>query len=327
MPIAKPPFPRLQKGHPLAKGLAGAWLFADGSVQSATDSSGYGSHGVGGSSTNQWLSGPFGFAYRTGGLNFAPGKMPHFKAAGPISASTYIREHAPTYLGSILEKGYDGTLEPFVLRSSNLFFSFETYNGAGPSPKVVEAGAGHSMEVWYHVVGVFDGAQWLLYINGVLNNTTVTTVGPTDNGEQLGIFASSITGSLTRGIDADVDHVMLWQRALSAKDVADLYADPYAMFRPTRLRKKPGGAAYVLVADPVAFALTGECRQSRLSPRGYHHAGGASGIHAYWRCHYPNLHAKAASCSQPPVCHRHADRRCAGSRNQHPRVHGLRHSG
>jgi hypothetical protein len=44
---------------------------------------------------------------------------------------------------------------------------------------------------------------------------------------------------------------------MSAKEVADLYADPYAMFRPTRLRKKPGGAAYVMAADPVAFALTG----------------------------------------------------------------------
>ena len=46
MGIFKPLPPRLQRGHPLARGLVGAWEFTEGSGLMAYDSSGYGNHGT-----------------------------------------------------------------------------------------------------------------------------------------------------------------------------------------------------------------------------------------------------------------------------------------
>jgi len=259
MPIAKPPFPRLQKGHPLAQGLRGAWLFAEGSINTAIDSSGCEAHGAGvaGMSSNQWFPGPSGWAYHTAGsMSFALGTMPHFKAVGPVTVSALTKEHSYATWSTYFQKGYDGATEPLVLRSNGGNFTFQTYNPTDNGIAVTDPNT-HSLEVWYHVVGTFDGAKWALYVNGALVASVVTTTGPTDNAQVCGLLASYVGGPPSRIPDADVDHVMLWQRGMSAKEVADLYADPYAMFRPTRLRKKPGGAAYVMAADPVAFALTG----------------------------------------------------------------------
>lgn len=259
MPIAKPPFPRLQRGHPLARGLKGAWLFAEGSINTAIDSSGCEAHGAGvaGMSSNQWFPGPSGWAYHTAGsMSFALGTMPHFKAVGPVTVSALTKEHSYATWSTYFQKGYDGATEPLVLRSNGGNFTFQTYNPTDNGIAVTDPNT-HSLEVWYHVVGTFDGAKWALYVNGALVASVVTTTGPTDNTQVCGLLASYVGGPPSRIPDADVDHVMLWQRGMSAKEVADLYADPYAMFRPTRLRKKPGGAAYVMAADPVAFALTG----------------------------------------------------------------------
>ena len=259
MPIAKPPFPRLQRGHPLARGLKGAWLFAEGSINTAIDSSGCEAHGAGvaGMSSNQWFPGPSGWAYHTAGsMSFALGTMPHFKAVGPVTVSALTKEHSYATWSTYFQKGYDGATEPLVLRSNGGNFTFQTYNPTDNGIAVTDPNT-HSLEVWYHVVGTFDGAKWALYVNGALVASVVTTTGPTDNAQVCGLLASYVGGPPSRIPDADVDHVMLWQRGMSAKEVADLYADPYAMFRPTRLRKKPGGAAYVMAADPVAFALTG----------------------------------------------------------------------
>jgi hypothetical protein len=259
MPIAKPPFPRLQKGHPLAQGLRGAWLFAEGSINTAIDSSGCEAHGAGvaGMSSNQWFPGPSGWAYHTAGsMSFALGTMPHFKAVGPVTVSALTKEHSYATWSTYFQKGYDGATEPLVLRSNGGNFTFQTYNPTDNGIAVTDPNT-HSLEVWYHVVGTFDGAKWALYVNGALVASVVTTTGPTDNAQVCGLLASYVGGPPSRIPDADVDHVMLWQRGMSAKEVADLYADPYAMFRPTRLRKKPGAAAYVLTAAPGALTFTG----------------------------------------------------------------------
>lgn len=46
MGIFKPTLPRVQRGHPLAQGLVGAWEFTEGSGLTAYDSSGFGNHGI-----------------------------------------------------------------------------------------------------------------------------------------------------------------------------------------------------------------------------------------------------------------------------------------
>ena len=173
--------------------------------------------------------------------------MRHFSTAGAIAASAWIKEHSPVFLGTIIEKGYDGSVEPFCFRSSNNVFSISTY----PGPAINEPST-HSLDVWYHVVGVFDGIQnWLLYVNGVL--VAAGTGGPPNqNSEDVGLLTSYITGAAQRTIDADVDSVLLWQRGLSASEVAELYRDSYAMFRRRHIFILGSSATVTITLNPDA---------------------------------------------------------------------------
>ena len=74
---------------------------------------------------------------------------------------------------------------------------------------------------WYHAVGVVDGTnnKLLIYVNGRLERNTSFT-GPIDNGGTLTIPASD-TGKHFNGI---IDDVAIWNRSLSATEVANLYS-------------------------------------------------------------------------------------------------------
>jgi concanavalin A-like lectin/glucanase superfamily protein len=240
MPIIKPSFPQLQRGHPLARGLAGAWLFADGSVLSATDSSGLGNHGIGGNSGNQWGAGPAGWVYLpSGSLCFTLGPMPHVALGGPVSASAITRDHAPfPPWGTYIQKGYDGSTEPLVLRTTSGQFTFQTYNPTDNGVAVTDPNV-HAYETWYHIVGTYTGQEWVLWVNGVRVATVTTTRGPVDNLQNWGLLASLVGGPPSRIPNSDIDHVMLWQRGFTDAEVAELYRDPYAMFRSKPFFKSP----------------------------------------------------------------------------------------
>lgn len=63
--IVKPVFPRLQRGHPMAQSLRGAWLFYEGSGLNVQDVGPFNIYGVynGGSSGDEWTNGKWGRAF------------------------------------------------------------------------------------------------------------------------------------------------------------------------------------------------------------------------------------------------------------------------
>jgi hypothetical protein len=76
-----------------------------------------------------------------------------------------------------------------------------------------------SLNTWYHVVGVYDGA-FLIYINGKLDNSVehTGTIDTNDSDLILGGYYS--TGNL---IDGTLDDVRIYNRALSATEIKQLY--------------------------------------------------------------------------------------------------------
>jgi alpha-tubulin suppressor-like RCC1 family protein len=82
------------------------------------------------------------------------------------------------------------------------------------------------MGTWYHVVGVYNAtAQTLdIYINGVLNNGTLTGTVPASqfNSAQNVNIGRRLTAP-NRYFDGDIDDVRIYDRPLSASEISDLY--------------------------------------------------------------------------------------------------------
>lgn len=80
-------------------------------------------------------------------------------------------------------------------------------------------------DTWYHVVGVYDTAANTIvtYINGVGNTTGSATVDPADHAEEFCIGVTHSGGSYSQWLDGTVDDVAVFDRALTAAEVLNLY--------------------------------------------------------------------------------------------------------
>ena len=85
--------------------------------------------------------------------------------------------------------------------------------------------------IWHQCVFTYDQSMAKIYVDGVLNasggiaGTIFAGANPIEIGSTLG-------GSYTSSSNY-FDHVMIWNRALSAGEVAQLYLDQFGMFRPS----------------------------------------------------------------------------------------------
>jgi hypothetical protein len=81
---------------------------------------------------------------------------------------------------------------------------------------------------WYHIVALFDENYLKLYINGVLNNSEVNTVGEVinrDSGLNIGAYFneefSASWGHL--GFEGIIDGVKIYKRALTEAEITANY--------------------------------------------------------------------------------------------------------
>ena len=73
---------------------------------------------------------------------------------------------------------------------------------------------------WHHLVGVYDGAHVMLYLDGVLKNSPALTgnINVTTIPVQIGRYNSP-----SRFFTGSVDEVAIWNRVLSANEITQLY--------------------------------------------------------------------------------------------------------
>jgi hypothetical protein len=77
---------------------------------------------------------------------------------------------------------------------------------------------------WHHLTGVYDGSNMLLYIDGVLNNSTAKTgnIASTSRSAMLGTLSSAVGGSqANEGFPGNMDEVKIYNYARTQKQVIE----------------------------------------------------------------------------------------------------------
>jgi len=94
--------------------------------------------------------------------------------------------------------------------------------GNGDTPTATGAGTDVSDGEWHHLVGVANGPYGsMLYIDGEVVATNTAPSNLTRNGSNMMIGENP--GAAGRSWNGDIDDVALWNRPLSAEEVAMLY--------------------------------------------------------------------------------------------------------
>jgi len=142
-----------------------------------------------------------------------------------ISAWIKVRTY-PDYEGNVVTKGQFDS--PGGEDSYKLF----THDGGDFSFELADAGTGdwfggpmgHNWTGWdwYHVVGVYDGEEVSLYLNGVKGTTPVSHTGSIKV-SSVPVYIGVRGPSGPNALDADVDEVRIFKTALPYEEICRLY--------------------------------------------------------------------------------------------------------
>ena len=171
-----------------------------------------------------------GASWTSGGSDPAlqfDGSGGHAETAGPVldtsgnfTVSAWVRlDRLDGWLSAV---GQDGDVQSaFFLQKTgdSNRFSFSTAGGRALSTFTPETGR------WYHLVGMRDAAtgQHTLYVDGVEQSSFAQCLNPESEGP-LSVGRARFGGNDVDFWPGAVDEVRVWDRALSADEVAQLYA-------------------------------------------------------------------------------------------------------
>ena len=211
--------------------LVGWWKMDDGSGSTFADSSSTANNGtLTGSPLPIWTNGKF-----SGALNFdsqqntatTPANATQ-EFSGPFSASVWLNTTVLigatadiTFVGSFVFPTKGWVLADNDPTSANIYFRVHPSSG-GTSCSTGAACFANSLVTdgaWHNIVGVYDGTNVMIYLDGVLKNTQLATGGFTQN------TAGYIIAHPGHGTSSSfsLDDIRVYNVALTAVQVATLY--------------------------------------------------------------------------------------------------------
>jgi hypothetical protein len=214
---------RIDDSHPLAKGIVSCWLFNETSGNRAHDVCRKRNHGTLTNMSPQTLTSGFSSA----GIEFD-------------GSDDYVVIGKPEIYNEItvvaLFKTPNPTTNQEIITFQNEGITLRSYHSTPHGPAfyvttaVATSAAALPANEWTHLVGTYKPGFESIYVNGTLRGSNAAYTGTITNsalknyiGIHSGLAANKFSGTMA--------HIMLYNRALSANEVADLCADPYCMFK------------------------------------------------------------------------------------------------
>jgi hypothetical protein len=217
--IFKPTLPRVQRGHPLARGLVGAWEFTEGSGLTAYDSSGLGNHAAF-SNAPIWAGGNRGSALSFNGtsnyLSAADSpslQITQFTIAAWVKVDSFSDYRFISNKGDNLTRNYEMDIR-ITTGKVNVGFT------QGGVFRETSSNTSLSLNAWYFVSGTYNGATIAVYINGALDASVAQTGNPDTPSNPL--FLGSGTSSLHL-MSGQIGEILLYNRGISAAEIALMY--------------------------------------------------------------------------------------------------------
>ena len=230
--------PGINLSHPLANGLVGAWPMWEGDGDKVMDYSGNGNHGTLTfmDPETDWVATEKGLAVELDGSNDHV-SVPSitFGRTYPFTISAWYRPASSTQAKCIVSIS-DNTAsdkQHAILHcvdggaAGNKLSVMSRNTGWEDATSTTAVVAGE----WVHVVGVWRSATVReVWFNGVLEDTNTGSATATSGANVLEIGR---LGDATPNwqIAGSVGGVSVWGRGLSAGEIQQLYADPYALYR------------------------------------------------------------------------------------------------
>ena len=192
-------------------GLVGYWTFDEGSGSTAADSSGNGNNGTLAnfpSDNSEWVSGTVGSgALQFGGTNqevIAPCPATGITS---YSISGWIKTSSTPILSAMMSWGNNAYIMDDTAHGTGFTTDGAFLDGAHVGTSLIDG-------KWHHIVGTYDGVNDSLYIDGALA-ATATNTSTLQSGCAIGYAYTYFNGS--------IDDVRVYNRALSASEVTNLY--------------------------------------------------------------------------------------------------------
>jgi len=212
-----------------ATDTVGWWKFEEGSGTTVADSSGNGNTGTA-SGGMTWETGKLG-SY-AGGFDGSDDYVTvthdaSLMPTGSISVACWVKTATTT--------NFSGLVDKYVGGGGNSGWVFDLFGGSQIHPRlgfeasggfqsVAGTGAGASVndDAWHHCAGTWDGTTGRIYIDGVLNNSAAMT-GPILTNSVDVVLGGDAASTLR--LNGDLDDVRVYNRALTAAEIASLYAN------------------------------------------------------------------------------------------------------
>jgi len=268
--IIKPPVgAQLKRDHPLARGLVGCWLLNEGSGDKAHDYSGQGNLGT---LTNMdpatdWVGSLHGGALDFDGSNdcMDVGASSVLEPTTGLTVVAWVKRTGAlaNFSGIFSSRKLSNNKGYMLVGDSSNYINFYLYGDSGWI--YAKTNNPISLNISYQIIGTWDGSTVRIYVNGILQTTTGITANisyPTTFSQNhlIGQYGGSPDDKYWPGI---IDEVQIYNRALSAQEIAWLYAFPYAMFEEESPYwiplKAAGGSTY---NEAVTFSSAPACSHS-----------------------------------------------------------------
>jgi len=227
----KPPMgTQIDWSHPLARGLVGCWLMNEGAGNVVYDQSGNGKTGTITAAT--WMAGLEGAALNldgTGDYILVGSYIPAITATSDFTIHCKVKITARNGSQFILSqvRASGDRFGVYVNDSASCTISIEYYEGSAYGRYVTGT---LSYGTWYDVCLInYADKTKAIFIDGVLNSGTgASGISPGSSGTNQFVFGASASAGASF-LNGQFSYGSIYNRALSASEIAQLYREPFAM--------------------------------------------------------------------------------------------------